>query len=94
MHCWTLATPVDVASAEGLNESLLVIPAKAGIQPFHQIAKELDDTRLLPRAYGHDSMICSGIPGSIPGQALPLQSGLRWDGLFRSSLTPESSGRR
>jgi len=40
-------------------------------------------------------MIYSGIPGSSPGQALPLQSGLRRDdSLFRSSLTPESSGRR
>jgi hypothetical protein len=27
---------------EGLNKSLLVIPAQAGIQPFQQIAEELD----------------------------------------------------
>jgi hypothetical protein len=34
--------PHAKASKEGLNSSLLVIPAQAGIQPFQQIGEELD----------------------------------------------------
>jgi hypothetical protein len=32
----------NACAKEGLNKFLLVIPAQAGIQPFHQIGEELD----------------------------------------------------